>query len=58
MSLHKHWEVDSVCPKCEQVNHVTLPEGEHVVRVQCVHCEHGYEYTHIVREYTEVEDEE
>ncbi|GLG00155.1 hypothetical protein Alches_01940 [Alicyclobacillus hesperidum subsp. aegles] len=57
MSLHKHWEVESICPRCEKVNVVQVPEGEHVVRVHCTHCEHGYDYTHIVKEFTEVEDD-
>lgn len=56
MTTHKHWEVDSICPKCEKVNKVVVPEGELVVLVQCMHCEHGYQYTHVVRDHTEVED--
>ncbi|MDQ0191344.1 hypothetical protein JI721_14025 [Alicyclobacillus cycloheptanicus] len=53
----RHWEVDSVCPKCEKTNHILIPEGETVVRVHCEHCTHGYEYTHVVTEYDVVEDE-
>ncbi|MCL6636923.1 MAG: hypothetical protein K6T26_03140 [Alicyclobacillus sp.] len=53
----KHWEVDSVCPRCEKVNHLRIPVGERVVRVYCEHCTHGYEYTHVVQEHVTVEDE-
>ena len=54
---HKHWEFDSECPRCGMVNHVKAPEGEHVVQVLCEHCAHGYQYTHIVHEHVEVEDD-
>ncbi|MCF8566104.1 hypothetical protein LLE49_15370 [Alicyclobacillus tolerans] len=57
MTEHVHWEFDSVCPKCDKVNHITAPVGETVVRVHCEHCAHGYEYTHIVTEHQTVEDE-
>ncbi len=53
---HIHWEIDSVCPQCGNVNHVRVREGERVVRVHCEHCTHGYEYTHVVYEHTVVED--
>lgn len=55
---HKHWEINSVCPNCGKVNHVKVPEGEHVVRVHCEHCTHGYEYTHVVVHPQVVEDED
>lgn len=55
---HRHWEVDSICPKCGKVNHVSFPEGEMLVRVDCEHCTHGYEYTHVVTEHKVVEDPE
>ncbi|GMA63905.1 hypothetical protein GCM10025859_43450 [Alicyclobacillus fastidiosus] len=57
MNDHKHWEVQSICPKCEKANKVSIPVGEIVVRVHCTHCEHGYTYTHVVREYVEVDDD-
>ncbi|GEO25621.1 hypothetical protein AAC03nite_14060 [Alicyclobacillus acidoterrestris] len=53
---HPHWEFDSICPKCGHVTRVCSPVGELVVRVHCNHCEHGYEYTHVIREYEEVEE--
>jgi len=56
--MSKHWEFDSQCPKCNKLNHVKAPEGEKVVRVKCVHCTHSYSYTHVIREHTEVEDED
>jgi Zn ribbon nucleic-acid-binding protein len=56
-SVHTHWEFDSVCPHCQKLNHVTTSVGNHVIRVHCEHCIHGYEYTHIVADYKEVEDE-
>lgn len=49
------WEFDSVCPKCNKVTHVISSPGELTVRVHCDHCEHGYDYTHIVREHVEIE---
>lgn len=55
---HKHWEIESICPKCENVNKVIIPVGEHVVRVHCEHCTHGYDYTHVVRDYVEVDETE
>ncbi|MCL6487367.1 MAG: hypothetical protein K6T76_00295 [Alicyclobacillus mali] len=58
MSQHVHWEVDSICPQCGNVNHVVVPAGEHVIRVACQHCPHGYEYTHVVQEHEIVEDDE
>ena len=54
---HVHWEFDSECPRCGQVNHIQASVGETVVRVHCVHCTHGYEYTHIIHEHVEVEEE-
>ena len=39
------------------MNHVRAPAGEAVVSVHCEHCTHGYDYTHIVQEHVEVEDE-
>lgn len=56
--IHKHWEFDSVCPKCGSVNHVKAPVGEHVVRVHCMHCAHGYDYTHVVRDHEEVDEDQ
>lgn len=53
---HRHWEVDSVCPRCGKTNHVSVPEGETVILVHCGHCTHGYEYTHVVSEHDVVED--
>ncbi|WP_206832386.1 hypothetical protein [Alicyclobacillus fructus] len=55
MSHHKHWIVESICPRCEKKNVVEVPEGELVVRVHCQHCEHGYDYNHIVREHKEID---
>lgn len=52
---NRHWEFDSICPKCHNVIHVVSSAGELVVRVHCHHCNHGYDYTHIVREHEEVE---
>lgn len=54
---HSHWEVESQCPHCDNVNHVRVPVGERVVLVECHHCPHNYRYTHIVREHTEVNDD-
>jgi len=54
---HIHWEFDSVCPHCGRINHVSAPAGETAVRVSCVHCTHGYEYTHIVQEHDIVDDD-
>ncbi|WAH38472.1 hypothetical protein [Alicyclobacillus dauci] len=56
MSVKKHWEIESVCPKCEHTNVVTIPAGEQVVRVHCEHCTHGYDYTHVVQDYVEIDD--
>lgn len=55
--VHRHWEIESTCPNCGKINKHNIPEGEHVVRVHCDHCTHGYDYTHIVREHEEVIDE-
>ncbi len=55
---HGHWEIDSVCPHCDKVNHVIIPVGKTVVRVHCEHCTHGYDYTHIVQHPTYVEEED
>ena len=38
MSHHKHWIVESICPRCEKTNIVEVPEREMVVRVHCQHC--------------------
>ncbi|GMA63951.1 hypothetical protein NZD89_01180 [Alicyclobacillus fastidiosus] len=54
--MHTHWEYDSICPHCGRTNHVKAPAGEHVVRVCCTHCAHGYEYTHVVQQFSEVVD--
>lgn len=53
---HRHWEINSVCPKCGKVNHLSIPEGYHVIRVHCEHCTHGYDYTHIVHEHLVIDD--
>ncbi|QQE80057.1 hypothetical protein [Alicyclobacillus sp. SO9] len=53
---HRHWEIDSICPKCEKTNHLSVPEGNTVVRVHCEHCTHGYDYIHVVQEHSVVED--
>ncbi|WP_407653160.1 zinc ribbon domain-containing protein [Alicyclobacillus acidoterrestris] len=37
---HKHWEFDSICPKCGHSTRVSAPLGELVVRVHCDHCSH------------------
>ena len=52
-----HWEFDSECPKCGNITHVKCPVGEHVVRVHCEHCSHGYNYTHIVHEHQTVKED-
>lgn len=54
---HTHWEIDSVCPRCGNVNHVKVPAGERVVRVHCEHCTHGYDYMHMVKEHEIVDDD-
>ncbi|GMA61609.1 hypothetical protein GCM10025859_20490 [Alicyclobacillus fastidiosus] len=56
--MNRHWEIESICPKCENVNKVSIPEGELVVRIYCEHCTHGHEYTHVVREHIESVDED
>ncbi|MCI0183367.1 MAG: hypothetical protein OWR52_02030 [Acidibacillus sp.] len=56
MMPHRHWEVDSECPRCGKINHASIPVGERVVRIHCEHCTHGYDYLHVVAEHTEVED--
>jgi transcription elongation factor Elf1 len=51
-----HWEFNSECPHCGKTKHIKVPKGQQVVRVYCEHCPHGFEYTHIVQEYIEIEE--
>lgn len=53
---HVHWEFDSVCPRCGNVNHVQTSVGNQVAIVHCEHCIHGYEYTHVIQCHEEVPD--
>ncbi|RIV21094.1 hypothetical protein D2Q93_10745 [Alicyclobacillaceae bacterium I2511] len=55
---HAHWEIRSICPRCEKPNFVHVPVGERVVQIHCQHCAHGYEYIHVVQHPRYVEDSE
>jgi Zn ribbon nucleic-acid-binding protein len=53
---HKHWEINTTCPKCNTTQHLKIPVGETILAVNCnAHgCRHNY--THIVVHPDTVED--
>lgn len=56
VNKHKHWEINSECPKCGAQNHIIIPVGEQIVDIICSKKECRKEYVHIVREHVTVED--
>jgi hypothetical protein len=49
--MNEHIEFDSICPKCDGINHVKARVGERMVEVHCRRCTHGHNYLHIVHEH-------
>lgn len=53
---HEHWEIDSICPKCEHKQHIKIPVGETIMTVVCTAHGCGKSYTHMVDHPQIVED--
>ncbi|WCK56667.1 Gp49 family protein [Aneurinibacillus sp. Ricciae_BoGa-3] len=54
--MTEHVEFDSICPKCDGINHVRARVGERMVEVHCKHCTHGHNYLHVVHQHVIVKE--